>query len=163
MDESLSASARKVQQALQVLGLDLQVIELPGSTRTAFEAAQAVGCQVGQIVKSLVFKAKRSQRPILVVASGSNRVDERRIEALIGEPLGKADADFVRQQTGFVIGGVPPVGHAQRLETFIDEDLLKYGEIWAAAGTPHAVFRLTPADLVQMTGGQVATIKQETV
>ena len=161
MDESLSASARKVQQALQVLGLDLQVIELPGSTRTALEAAQAVGCQVGQIVKSLIFKAKRSQRPILVVASGSNRVDERRIEALIGEPLGKADADFVRQQTGFVIGGVPPVGHTQRLETFIDEDLMQYAEIWAAAGTPHAVFRLTPADLVKMTGGQVTAIKQE--
>ena len=161
MDESLSASARKVQQALQVLGLDLQVIELPGSTRTALEAAQAVGCQVGQIVKSLIFKAKRSQRPILVIASGPNRVDERRIEALIGEPLGKADADFVRQQTGFVIGGVPPVGHTQRLETFIDEDLLQFDEIWAAAGTPHAVFRLTPADLVQMTGGQVAVIKQE--
>ena len=161
MDEALSASARKVQQALQVLGLDLQVIELPGSTRTALEAAQAVGCQVGQIVKSLVFKAKRSQRPILVVASGSNRVDERRIEALIGEPLGKADADFVRQQTGFVIGGVPPVGHTQRLETFIDEDLMQYAEIWAAAGTPHAVFRLTPADLVKMTGGQVTAIKQE--
>jgi len=161
MDASLSPSARKVQQALQALGLDLQVVELPGSTRTALEAAQAVGCQVGQIVKSLIFKAKRSQRPILVVASGSNRVDERRIEALIGEPLGKADADFVRQQTGFVIGGVPPVGHTQRLETFIDEDLMQYAEIWAAAGTPHAVFRLTPADLVKMTGGQVTAIKQE--
>jgi prolyl-tRNA editing enzyme YbaK/EbsC (Cys-tRNA(Pro) deacylase) len=161
MDESLSASARKVQQALQALGLDLQVVELPGSTRTALEAAQAVGCQVGQIVKSLVFKAKRSQRPVLVIASGPNRVDERRVEALIGEPLGKADADFVRQQTGFVIGGVPPIGHAQQIETFIDEDLLQYEEIWAAAGTPHAVFRLTPADLVQMTGGHVATIKQE--
>jgi prolyl-tRNA editing enzyme YbaK/EbsC (Cys-tRNA(Pro) deacylase) len=161
MDSSLSASARKVQLALQSLGLDLQVVELPGSTRTAVEAAQAVGCQVGQIVKSLVFKAKRSQRPILVVASGQNRVDERRIEALIGEPLGKADADFVRQHTGFVIGGVPPVGHTQPLETFIDKDLLQYGEIWAAAGTPHAVFRLTPGDLVKITVGRVAAIKQE--
>jgi prolyl-tRNA editing enzyme YbaK/EbsC (Cys-tRNA(Pro) deacylase) len=161
MDSSLSASARKVQLALQSLGLDLQVVELPGSTRTAVEAAQAVGCQVGQIVKSLVFKAKRSQRPILVVASGQNRVDERRIEALIGEPLGKADADFVRQHTGFVIGGVPPVGHTQPLETFIDKDLLQYGEIWAAAGTPHAVFRLTPSDLVKITVGRVAAIKQE--
>lgn len=161
MNKPLSASARKVQQALQALGLDLQVIELPGSTRTAVEAAQAVGCQVGQIVKSLVFKAKRSQRPVLVVASGQNRVDEHRLEALLGEPLGKADADFVRQQTGFVIGGVPPVGHTQQLETFIDEDLLQYAEIWAAAGTPHAVFRLTPGDLVKMTGGQVAAIKQE--
>jgi prolyl-tRNA editing enzyme YbaK/EbsC (Cys-tRNA(Pro) deacylase) len=161
MNESLSASARKVQQALQALGMDLQVIELPSSTRTAVEAAQAVGCQVGQIVKSLVFKAKRSQRPILVVASGQNRVDEHRVEALIGEPLGKADADFVRQQTGFVIGGVPPLGHTQQLETFIDEDLLQYTEIWAAAGTPHAVFRLTPGDLVKMTGGRLAAIKQE--
>jgi prolyl-tRNA editing enzyme YbaK/EbsC (Cys-tRNA(Pro) deacylase) len=136
------------------------VVELPGSTRTAVEAAQAVGCQVGQIVKSLVFKAKRSQRPILVVASGQNRVDERRVEALIGEPLGKADADFVRERSGFVIGGVPPVGHSEEIETFIDEDLLQYEEIWAAAGTPHAVFRLTPADLVKMTGGLVAAIKQ---
>lgn len=161
METPLSQSARKVQQALDALGLDLQVVELPGSTRTAVEAAQAVGCQVGQIVKSLVFKTKRSQRPILVVASGQNRVDERLIEALIGEPLGKADADFVRQRTGFVIGGVPPVGHAEPLETFIDQDLLQYDEIWAAAGTPHAVFRLTPADLVKMTQGRVVAIKQE--
>ena len=161
MNTSLSPSARKVQQALQALGLDLQVVELPGSTRTALEAAQAVGCQVGQIVKSLIFKAKRSQRPILVVASGQNRVDDRLVEALIGEPLGKADADFVREHTGFVIGGVPPVGHTERLETYIDEDLMQFDEIWAAAGTPHAVFRLTPGDLVKMTGGRVAVIKQE--
>ena len=161
MDASLSPSARKVQQALQALGLDLQVVELPGSTRTAAEAAQAVGCQVGQIVKSLIFKAKRSQRPIMVVASGQNRVDERLVEALIGEPLGKADADFVRERTGFVIGGVPPVGHTERLETYIDEDLLQFDEIWAAAGTPHAVFRLTPEDLMHMTGGKVAVIKLE--
>jgi prolyl-tRNA editing enzyme YbaK/EbsC (Cys-tRNA(Pro) deacylase) len=161
MTQELSASARKVQQALQILGMDLEVVELPDSTRTAVEAAQAVGCQVGQIVKSLVFKARRSQRPILVVASGQNRVDERRIEALIGEPLGKADADFVRQHTGFVIGGVPPVGHQEKLETFVDEDLLQYTEIWAAAGTPHAVFHLSPADLVKMTGGQVIRIKPE--
>lgn len=157
--QELSPSARKVQQALEALGLHLEVVELPDSTRTAVEAAQAVGCQVGQIVKSLIFKTKRTQRPLLVIASGQNRVDERRIEALISEPLGKADADFVRQQTGFVIGGVPPVGHSQPLITFIDEDLLQFGEIWAAAGTPHAVFRLTPNQLVQMTGGQVVGIK----
>jgi prolyl-tRNA editing enzyme YbaK/EbsC (Cys-tRNA(Pro) deacylase) len=158
MSQELSPSAKKVQNALAGLGLSLQVVELPASTRTAVEAAQAVGCQVGQIVKSLIFKGKRSERPILVVASGANRVDEKKIEALIGEPLGKADADFVRQRTGFVIGGVPPVGHAERLETFIDRDLLQHGEIWAAAGTPNAVFRLTPADLVKMTGGQVVEI-----
>ncbi len=128
MPEELSPSARKVQQALESLGFTLQVVELPASTRTAVEAAQAVGCQVGQIVKSLIFKGKRSERPILVVASGANRVNEKRIEAYIGEPLGKADADYVRQHTGFVIGGVPPLGHAEPLETFIDRDLLQYAE-----------------------------------
>jgi prolyl-tRNA editing enzyme YbaK/EbsC (Cys-tRNA(Pro) deacylase) len=158
MEKPLSPSAQKVQRALEDLGFTLQVVELPASTRTAVEAAQAVGCQVGQIVKSLVFKGKRSGRPILVEASGVNRVDEKKLEALIGEPLGKADADFVRQVTGFVIGGVPPVGHAQPLETFIDRDLLQYETIWAAAGTPNAVFRLTPQDLVRMTGGKVVEI-----
>ncbi len=157
----LSPSARKVQEALASLGMSLEVVELPDSTRTAAEAAQAVGCQVGQIVKSLVFKAKRSQRPILVIASGQNRVDERRIEAMIQEPLGKADADFVRQHTGFAIGGVPPVGHAEPLETFIDEDLFQFDMLWAAAGTPHAVFRLAPAELVKITGGQVMKVKED--
>lgn len=134
------------------------MVELPATTRTAAEAAQAIGCQVGQIVKSLVFKALESQRPILVVASGANRVDEARIGALIGERLAKADADFVRQRTGFVIGGVPPLGHAEPLQTFVDQDLLAYQEIWAAAGTPHAVFRLTPDDLIHMTGGRVVSV-----
>jgi prolyl-tRNA editing enzyme YbaK/EbsC (Cys-tRNA(Pro) deacylase) len=159
MTQQLSSSARKVQKALQELGMSLEVVELPGSTRTAIDAAQAVGCQVGQIVKSLIFKAKKSQRPILVLASGPNRVDERRIEELIEEPLGKADADFVRIHTGFVIGGVPPVAHLENLETFIDEDLLTYEELWAAAGTPHAVFRLSPLELVRMTSGKVVRIK----
>jgi len=117
MSDPLSSSAQRVQDALARLGLTLQVVELPDSTRTAVEAAQAIGCQVGQIVKSLVFKGKRSERPVLVAASGSNRVDECKIEALISEPLGKADAEFVRQRTGFVIGGVPPVGHSEQLET----------------------------------------------
>lgn len=158
MTAELSSSAKKVQETLEKSGFSLQVVELPNSTRTAVEAAQAVGCQVGQIVKSLVFKSKRTQRPILVIASGANRVNEKRIEELIGEPLGKADADFVRQQTGFAIGGVPPVGHAQALETFIDQDLLQYSQVWAAAGTPHAVFELNPADLPVLTGGRVVSI-----
>jgi prolyl-tRNA editing enzyme YbaK/EbsC (Cys-tRNA(Pro) deacylase) len=158
MPESLSASAQKVQDALEVLGVSLKVVELPGSTRTAVEAAQAIGVQVGQIVKSLVFKSKRTQRPILVIASGANRVKEKNIEVLIDEPLGKADADFVREQTGFAIGGVPPVGHAQPIETFIDRDLLQYDEIWAAAGTPHAVFRLTPDELIRITSGTLVDI-----
>jgi prolyl-tRNA editing enzyme YbaK/EbsC (Cys-tRNA(Pro) deacylase) len=156
----LSSSAKKVQDALLRQGVDLQVVELPASTRTSLEAAQAVGCEVGQIAKSLVFKRSQRGTPVLVIASGANRVDEARLEALMGEPPAKADADFVRLQTGFVIGGVPPLGHSQPLETYIDRDLLQYGEIWAAAGTPNAVFRLTPADLPRLTGGQVADVKR---
>jgi prolyl-tRNA editing enzyme YbaK/EbsC (Cys-tRNA(Pro) deacylase) len=159
MGDGLSSSAKKFQAILEDSNYDLQVIELPGSTRTAVEAAQAVGCQVGQIVKSLIFKAKRSQRPILVIASGNNRVNEKRIEARIGEPLGKADAEFVRAKTGFAIGGVPPLGHLEPPQTFIDQDLFQYEEIWAAAGTPHAVFRLTPQILHELTGGEVLMIK----
>jgi prolyl-tRNA editing enzyme YbaK/EbsC (Cys-tRNA(Pro) deacylase) len=155
---TLSLSAQKVQDALAELGLSLQVVELPGSTRTAVEAAQAVGCQVGQIVKSLVFRGTQSDKPVLVVASGANRVDEARLGEILGEPTGKADADYVRLRTGFAIGGVPPVGHTEPLAIFIDQDLLQYGEIWAAAGTPHAVFCLTPADLVRITGGRVVQI-----
>lgn len=158
MTDPLSPSAKKFQDALQALGFELIVVELPDSTRTAMEAAQAIGCQVGQIAKSLVFKGKRSERPLLVVASGANRVNEKIIEALISEPLGKADADFVRLHTGYTIGGVPPVGHAEPLLTYIDQDLLHYHEIWAAAGTPNAVFRLAPTDLVRMTGGEVIQI-----
>jgi prolyl-tRNA editing enzyme YbaK/EbsC (Cys-tRNA(Pro) deacylase) len=158
MDE-LSTSAQKVQRALREIGLELEVIELPGSTRTAAEAAQAVGCEVEQIIKSLVFKAKRSGRPVLVIASGVNRVDEKKIEALIGEPLGKADAEFVRQHTGYAIGGVPPLGHREPILTFIDEDLLTVESLWAAAGTPHAVFKLTPQELLRICTGTVTAIK----
>ena len=157
----LKPSAQKVQDALNALGFqDFKVLELPASTRSAVEAAQAVGCQVGQIAKSLVFKTKNSQRPLLVIASGVNRVDINRIGELTGVKIAKADADFVRQQTGFTIGGVPPVGHSQPLDTFIDADLLAYDHLWAAAGTPHAVFQLTPDDLVRITGGQVEEFKQ---
>lgn len=140
-------------------GYDAQVVELSDSTRTAKEAAQAIGCQVEQIVKSLIFQGKNSHNPILVVASGGNRVNEKRLGELAGEPIVKADADFVRQHTGFAVGGVPPVGHTTTIRTFIDEDLLRYDVIWAAAGTPFAVFRLTPEELQTMTGGQVTSIK----
>jgi prolyl-tRNA editing enzyme YbaK/EbsC (Cys-tRNA(Pro) deacylase) len=154
----LSSSARKVQHALSAIGMQLEVVELPDSTRTSQEAAAAVGCQVGQIAKSIIFQALVSHRPVLVIASGPNRVNEQVIARLVREDIGKADADFVRNRTGFVIGGVPPLGHAEQLETFIDQDLLQYPEIWAAAGTPHAVFRLTPADLLKMTKGKVIKI-----
>jgi prolyl-tRNA editing enzyme YbaK/EbsC (Cys-tRNA(Pro) deacylase) len=150
----LSASARKVQEALNQSGVELRVVELPDSTRSAPEAAQAIGCQVGQIAKSLVFRRRRSGTGVLIIASGSNRVNEKKMAELLGEPLEKASADFVEELTGFAIGGVPPVGHASPLETFLDEDLLLYDGIWAAAGTPHAVFSLRPDELEKITGGQ---------
>ena len=154
----LSQSALKVQQALSAIGLDLKVVELPDSTRTSQEAAQALGCQVGQIAKSIIFQALNSHRPVLVIASGSNRVNEKLIAGLVGEDIGKADADFVRRRTGFVIGGVPPLGHTEPIETFIDQDLFQYPEIWAAAGTPHAVFQLKPGDLLRMTHSKLVNV-----
>ncbi|MBM4278503.1 MAG: YbaK/EbsC family protein [Deltaproteobacteria bacterium] len=159
MSNPLSPSVQRVQDALKALGFINEVMELQSTTRTSADAAQAVGCREEQIAKSIVFRSKESDKPILVIASGPNRVNENKIEALISEPIGKADANFVRQRTGFVIGGVPPVGHLEKIEIFIDEDLLKYDEIWAAAGTPNAVFKLTPSDLVKMTGGRFVAIK----
>ncbi len=155
----LSQSAQKVQAALAAMGLPCQVVELPDSTRTAVEAAQAVGCELGQIVKSLIFMTAESRLPILVIASGVNRVNEARLAELVGEPIKKADAEFARASTGYVIGGIPPVGLANPIRTFIDEDLLAFHSVWAAAGTPHAVFELDPAALSKMTGGEVTTIK----
>jgi prolyl-tRNA editing enzyme YbaK/EbsC (Cys-tRNA(Pro) deacylase) len=158
VSEKLHPSAQRVQEALAALGLPCQVVELPASTRTAQEAAQAIGCSVAQIVKSLIFRGSRTGKPILVLASGANRVDEKKLGELAGEPVGKADADFVRRQTGFAIGGIPPVGHAAPIETYIDADLLQHEEIWAAAGTPRAVFRLKPQDLPKMSPGLVTPI-----
>lgn len=159
MENGLSPSAQKVQDALKARGFENRVVEHAQPTRSSAEAAAAIGCSVAQIAKSVIFRAKNTGRPILVVASGPNRVNERAVEAALGEKLGKADADFVRDHTGFVIGGVPPLGHAQAIVTFIDADLMALGEIWAAAGTPNAVFRLTPEELKRMTGGQVIAIK----
>ena len=158
MNSELSRSARRVQDALAAHGVPCQVVELPNTTRTAQEAAQAIGCTVAQIVKSLVFQGRESGAPLLVVASGSNRVDEKKLRALVGEKIRRPDAEFVREKTGYVIGGVPPLGHAVALQTFIDRDLLQYEEIWAAAGTPNAVFRLTPAILQTITGGDVVDL-----
>jgi len=159
MSKTLSPSAQTVQDALRRLGFAYEVKESAHPTRSAQDAAQVVGCEVGQICKSLVFRGARTARALLVITSGANRVDEARLSELMGEPVAKADAAFVREKTGFAIGGVAPVGHAQDLDTFIDEDLLRYDEIWAAAGTPNALFRLLPADLVRMTGGRVAAVK----
>lgn len=154
----LSKSAQTIQEALTQKGLDLKVVELPSSTRTAADAAQTIGCEIAQIVKSLIFKTATTNKAILVLASGPNRVNEKTIEKEIGEKIVKADADFVREVTGFAIGGVPPMGHKQPVQTLIDQDLLKYQELWAAAGTPNAVFRLYSKDIENLTGGKVLSI-----
>ncbi len=158
MVDSLKNSARKVQDALDEAGLACEVIEMPKTTRTAREAAAAAGCSVGQIVKSLIFRGTRTQKPYLVMASGANRVNEHILADAVSEPVEMPDADFVREKTGFAIGGVPPIGHTAPLETYIDQDLLQYAEIWAAAGTPNAVFKLTPTDLQAITGGLVIKV-----
>ena len=157
----LGASAGRVQAALDAHGLGFEVKTFPESTRTAEEAAAAIGCDVAQIAKSLIFRAKSSDRSVLAIASGVNRVDEKKLAALLGEPIGRADAAFVRERTGFAIGGVPPLAHARPPATLIDRDLLALGEIWAAAGTPNAVFRLRAADLEALTGGRVADIRKD--
>jgi prolyl-tRNA editing enzyme YbaK/EbsC (Cys-tRNA(Pro) deacylase) len=154
-----STSAQKIQNLLNELGYTCTVIEHADSTRTAQEAADRAGCELGQIVKSLIFRGRTSGKPILVLTSGANRVDEKRITEYAGEPIGRADADFVRAVTGFAIGGVPPIGHAQKMETFLDEDFLQYLTIWAAAGTPNAIFELTTTDLQKMTGGKTVKVK----
>jgi prolyl-tRNA editing enzyme YbaK/EbsC (Cys-tRNA(Pro) deacylase) len=159
MTTSLSPSAQKIQAALRSLGFDYTVIEFQESTRTAQEAADRVGCTLGQIIKSLVFKGEKSGKAILVLTSGSNRVDEKRIGEYAGEPIRRADPDFVRAATGFAIGGVPPLGHAQTLETYLDEDLLQHPTIWGAAGTHNAVFEMESSALQKMTGGKIVPVK----
>jgi len=154
----LSKSAQKIQDILLEKGLQTKVIELPASTRTADEAAKAIGCEVAQIVKSLIFRTKQTHKAILVLASGVNRVNEKMIAAQVGEDIVKADADFTREVTGFAIGGIPPFGHHQQIDTYIDKDLLKFKEVWAAAGTPHAVFNLDASVIETLTGGKIISI-----
>jgi prolyl-tRNA editing enzyme YbaK/EbsC (Cys-tRNA(Pro) deacylase) len=156
---SLSSSAQKIQDFLLSLGSNFKVFEFNESTRTAQEAADRAGCQLGQIVKSMIFKAQVTNKAILVLTSGTNRVDEKKISQYLGEMIVRADPDFVRANTGFAIGGVPPVGHTHPMETFIDEDLLNYKNVWAAAGTPNAVFELLSSDLVKITRGKIARVK----
>ncbi|MGD8390748.1 MAG: YbaK/EbsC family protein [Desulfobacterales bacterium] len=159
MNAKLKPSAQKVQEALNAHNLTCEVVQMTDTTRSAVDAARAVGCEVGQIVKSLVFEGKQSHQPILVATSGANRVNEKVVQQSVAEPVKIAKPEYVRRMTGFAIGGVPPVGHDHPLKIFIDEDLLQYNEIWAAAGTPNAVFKLTPDDLKMITNGTVISVK----
>jgi prolyl-tRNA editing enzyme YbaK/EbsC (Cys-tRNA(Pro) deacylase) len=149
----LPASAQRVQGALGAAGLDARVIELAVAVRTAAQAAAALGIEVGQIAKSLVFRAAPSGRAVLVIAAGDRRVDEQRIAALVGESIQRATPEFVRENAGFAIGGVPPIGHARAMVTFVDRSLHRFGVLWAAGGTPHCVFPIAPAALLQVSGG----------
>jgi prolyl-tRNA editing enzyme YbaK/EbsC (Cys-tRNA(Pro) deacylase) len=153
--EPLARSSRRVGEAAARLGIPVEIVEMPASTRTAEEAASACGTTVGQIVKSLVFRGLDTGEPYLLLVSGANRVDEGLVAQTLGEPLGRPDAGFVRQTTGFAIGGVPPFGHASALVPLMDEALLQYDEVWAAAGTPRAVMRLDPRLLCDRTAARV--------
>lgn len=157
--DQLTKSAFLVQSALDRFNLDCEVKQLAASTRTAQDAAQTIGCEVGQIVKSLIFKTKSTNKPILILASGINRVNEKIVEKYLEEKITKADADFTREVTGFAIGGIPPIGHQQLIDLiFIDQDLLQYHEVWAAAGTPNAVFKIEVKNLVDITKGNIVNI-----
>jgi prolyl-tRNA editing enzyme YbaK/EbsC (Cys-tRNA(Pro) deacylase) len=149
----------RVSRALREAGVDSPVLELHDSTRTALDAATTVGCSVGQIAKSLIFRSSSGQS-ILIIASGTNRVDERAVAAIVGEEVKRSTADFVRDTTGYAIGGVPPFAHRNHPKVvLVDADLMQYPEIWAAAGTPHAVVRLTPAQLITVCHGMVVNVK----
>lgn len=154
-----SGSVARVRAALAAAGLAVEIKEFDASTRTSVDAAAAIGCEVAAIAKSLIFRAAESDKAVLIIASGANRIDEAKVAAALGEKIGKADAAFVRARTGFAIGGVAPLAHAAPVTVVIDADLLSFPEIWAAAGAPNAVFRLTPADLLRVTGGQVVDVR----
>ena len=156
----MSSSRTRVEATLKARGVEAEIVEFPASTRTAVEAAAAIGCDVAQIVKSLVFVTRQTERAVLVLASGSNQVDEKKLKALLGEKIGKANADFVRERTGFAIGGVAPLGHHQVDVVLADEDLLALGELWAAAGSPNAVFKMNAAELATLTGATIADVKR---
>jgi prolyl-tRNA editing enzyme YbaK/EbsC (Cys-tRNA(Pro) deacylase) len=153
----LAPSASKVQAALDALGMDARVRELAVPARTAQEAADALGVPVGAIAKSLVFRAERAGA-VMVVAAGDRRVDEAKVGSALGEPIGRADAAFVRQATGYAIGGIPPLGHAGPLVLFVDESLARFPTVWAAGGTPHAVFPISPDALFALPGARSIAI-----
>lgn len=158
MSRPLSTSAQRVQDALAARGLDCRIVEHEAPSRTSIEAASLLGCEVGQIAKSLVFRRGADGGAVLVVASGANRVDEAKVAAILGVAIGRADAAFVREATGYAIGGIPPLGHATVMPVLVDRDLLRYAVVYAAGGTPNALFPIPPDDLVRASGGTVADV-----
>ena len=152
-------TALRTQKLLLDAGVDTQVVEFDQPTRTCAEAAAAVGCSVAEIAKSVVFRGKGSGQAVVVVASGDNRVCEAKVAQLVGEKLGRADADFVRQSTGYAIGGVSPVGHANPVRLLLDTDLQRFATVWAAAGTPFSVFPLSPEQLLGLTDADWCDVK----
>lgn len=154
-------TAQRTQSLLNEAGIDIRVVEFEQSTRTSAEAAAAIGCTAAEIAKSIVFRGKQSGQAVLVVASGDNRVSEAKVKQLVGEALGRADADFVRAATGYAIGGVAPLGHTQAVKIVLDQDLLRFEQIWAAAGTPFSVFPLSPDALARLTGAPWSDIRVE--
>jgi prolyl-tRNA editing enzyme YbaK/EbsC (Cys-tRNA(Pro) deacylase) len=159
-DEPIARAARRVQDALAAAGLPCRVVELPATTRTARDAAAAIGCRVEEIAKTVVLRRTDVDEAVVVVASGGIRVDERRVGEVLGAPVRQADPDFVRAETGYAIGGVPPLGHAKPLVTLFDSNLLAFDVVWAAAGTPHAVFALEATRLAEAVGGRVVDVAQ---
>ncbi len=158
---TLPEGVQRVARVLQAHGHAHLPVMLDGAARTAQEAADALGIALGQIAKSIIFRRKSDEAAVLVVTSGDRRVDEKKVDALVGK-TGRADADFVKARTGFSIGGVSPLGHLQAPVTLIDRELFRFEEIWAAAGHPHAVFKLRPQDLERLTGAPVADVVQAT-
>lgn len=156
MDAPMSKSLKRVQRALAEAGLDTEILEMAEGTRTAADAARAAGCEIDQIVKSVIFRGEEDGQAILFLTAGGNQVDADKASALAGEPLGKADAALIRAQTGFAIGGVSPVGHLSPVRAFMDPRLMDFTRIWAAAGTPRHVFAADPRDIARLTGAQVA-------
>ena len=152
------SSAARVAAELDRLGLPTRIVTLPDSTRSAPDAARAIGCGLGQIVKSLVFRRVDDDAAVLVLMAGDRRVDEARLAAVVGAPVEQATGRFVRDATGYAIGGVPPVGHREGIATFVDAALLAHPEVWAAAGTPHSVFPIAPDDLVRAAAGRVVEV-----
>ena len=155
---SLKRSARAVQDALDAAGVACVVEQLPDSTRRAKDAAKAIGCDIAQIAKSILFVKQSSGQTVMVIASGVNRIDEGKVQLHLGEEIKQATPDQVRAATGYAIGGVPPCGHVSELVIFLDEDLFALDSLWAAAGTPNAVFRILPAQLKRLTNGKVIDV-----